>query len=94
MIARSRTACILLKTSAEIARLSTIIRLGNMKQYEETGSIPKMTANVPVKKNDADKNRIKDLSDRVDEQQKTIDRMHRDIVRLRTTINNLAARIK
>jgi len=65
-----------------------------MKQYEETGSIPKMTANVPVKKNDADKNRIKDLSDRVDEQQKTIDRMHRDIVRLRTTINNLAARIK
>lgn len=65
-----------------------------MKQYEETGSMPKMTANIPAKKNDADKNRIKDLSDRVDEQQKTIDRMHRDIVRLRTTINNLAARIK
>ena len=65
-----------------------------MKQYEETGSTPKITANAPVKKNDADKNRIRELSDRIDEQQKTIDRMHRDMVRLRTTINNLAARIK
>jgi polyhydroxyalkanoate synthesis regulator phasin len=38
--------------------------------------------------------RIRKLIDQVEEQQKVIDRMHRDIVRLRVAINEVSARIK
>lgn len=38
--------------------------------------------------------KVKQLTDQVEEQQRIIDRMHRDIVRLRVAINEVSARIK
>jgi hypothetical protein len=66
-----------------------------MKQYEDNGpAVPKISANK-IDKTDKDlERRIKDLTARVTTQQETIDRMHRDIVRLRISINEVSARIK
>ena len=66
-----------------------------MKQYEDNGtSVPKIVPNKIDKKEKDLERQVKDLTARVTTQQEVIDRMHRDIVRLRTTINEVSARIK
>jgi len=65
-----------------------------MKQYEKGGSAPVISANDTEKKELGLKRQVKDLTARVSDQQKELDRMHRDIVRLRVTINDLSAKIK
>jgi uncharacterized coiled-coil protein SlyX len=65
-----------------------------MKQYEDNPSAPKIVVNQPDKKEKDLERRVRTLSDQVSAQQQTIDRMHRDIVRLRTSINEVSARIK
>ena len=65
-----------------------------MKQYEDNPSAPKITVTQPDKKEKDLEPRIRILADQVAAQQQTIDRMHRDIVRLRTSINEVSARIK
>jgi hypothetical protein len=66
-----------------------------MKQYKETDTaVPKITVNKPEYNGQQLEKRIKDLTEIVATQQKVIDRMHRDIVRLRTAINEVSARIK
>lgn len=65
-----------------------------MKQYEDNPSAPKIVVNQPDKKEKDLERRVRTLSDQVAAQQQTIDRMHRDIVRLRTSINEVSARIK
>ena len=66
-----------------------------MSQY--SSEEPRAPAKMQTAENDSDKKidkRIRKLSDQVEEQQKIIDRMHRDIVRLRVAINEVSARIK
>jgi peptidoglycan hydrolase CwlO-like protein len=66
-----------------------------MSQY--SSDKPRAPAKIQAADNDGDKKidkRIRKLSDQVEEQQKIIDRMHRDIVRLRVAINEVSARIK
>jgi uncharacterized coiled-coil DUF342 family protein len=66
-----------------------------MSQY--SSDEPRAPAKIQAADNDSDKKidkRIRKLSDQVEEQQKIIDRMHRDIVRLRVAINEVSARIK
>jgi hypothetical protein len=66
-----------------------------MSQY--SSKEPRAPAKIQASENDSDKKidkRIRKLSDQVEEQQKIIDRMHRDIVRLRVAINEVSARIK
>jgi uncharacterized coiled-coil DUF342 family protein len=66
-----------------------------MSQY--SSDKPRAPAKIQAADNDSDKKidkRIRKLSDQVEEQQKIIDRMHRDIVRLRVAINEVSARIK
>jgi uncharacterized coiled-coil protein SlyX len=66
-----------------------------MKQYEDNGtSAPKIAPNKTDKKEKDLERQVKDLAARVSAQQETIDRMHRDLVRLRVTINEVSARIK
>jgi uncharacterized coiled-coil protein SlyX len=65
-----------------------------MKQYEDNPSAPKIVVNQPDKKEKDLERRVRTLSDQVSAQQQTINRMHRDIVRLRTSINEVSARIK
>jgi predicted nucleic acid-binding Zn-ribbon protein len=65
-----------------------------MKQYDDGTKPPKIVANVPNKKEKDLEKQIRDLSERLNAQQQVIDRMHRDIVRLRTSINEVSARIK
>jgi hypothetical protein len=66
-----------------------------MKQYEDNGtSAPKIIANGKEKKDVSMDKRVRELSDIVQSQQQVIDRMHRDIVRLRVAINEVSARIK
>jgi uncharacterized coiled-coil protein SlyX len=65
-----------------------------MKQYENNGTAPKISINKPDKKEQNLEKRMRDLTDQVSAQQEIIDRMHRDIVRLRVVINEVAARIK
>jgi hypothetical protein len=66
-----------------------------MKQYEDNGtSAPKIAATPTDKKEKDLERRVRTLADQVAAQQQLIDRMHRDIVRLRTTINEVSPRIK
>ena len=65
-----------------------------MKQYEDSGPAPKISVNKSDKKEQDLEKRVRDLAEQVAVQQQTIDRMHRDIVRLRTSINEVSARIK
>lgn len=68
-----------------------------MSQYNsENNSAPKIRAGTAAVKNDSKKleQKVKLLTDQVEEQQRLIDRMHRDIVRLRVAINEVSARIK
>ena len=69
-------------------------RPGNMKQYEEDSMIPKITANIPAPKDKNTDRRIRELEDKIRDQAQEMHRMHRDIVRLRTAINEVSARIK
>ena len=65
-----------------------------MKQYEDSVTAPKIVPNVK-EKNDKDLGKqIRNLTEKVREQEQLITRMHRDIVRLRTSINEVSARIK
>jgi hypothetical protein len=63
-------------------------------QYKDSGTTPRIVANVPNKKEKDLEKQIRDLSEQINAQQQVIDRMHRDIVRLRTSINEVSARIK
>ena len=65
-----------------------------MKQYEEDSMIPKMTANIPAPKDKNIDRRIRELEDKIRDQAQEMHRMHRDIVRLRTAINEVSIRIK
>lgn len=66
-----------------------------MSQYKhDSNSTPKIQANSDAKSYKKFEQRIKQLTDQVEEQQRIIDRMHRDIVRLRVAINEVSARIK
>ena len=65
-----------------------------MKQYEEDSVIPKMTANIPAPKDKNIDRRMRELEDKMRNQEQKLHRMHRDIVRLRTAINEVSARIK
>jgi septal ring factor EnvC (AmiA/AmiB activator) len=65
-----------------------------MKQYEEDSAIPKITANIPAPKDKNVDRRIRELEDKIRDQAQEMHRMHRDIVRLRTAINEVSARIK
>ena len=65
-----------------------------MKQYEEDSTIPKITANIPAPKDKNIDRRMRELEDKIRDQAQEMHRMHRDIVRLRTAINEVSARIK
>ena len=65
-----------------------------MKQYEEDSMTPKITANIPAPKDKNIDRRIRELEDKIRDQAQEIHRMHRDIIRLRTAINEVSARIK
>lgn len=67
-----------------------------MSQYNSNSSSPKIRANSDAVAKDSKKleQKVKLLTDQVEEQQRLIDRMHRDIVRLRVAINEVSVRIK
>ena len=94
MIATNQNVCILSKISAATVKLLITQRPGNMKQYEEDSVIPKITANIPAPKDKNIDRRIRELEDKIRDQAQEMHRMHRDIVRLRTAINEVSARIK
>jgi len=64
------------------------------KQYQDNATAPKIRAMTTEKKDTSVDKRVRELSDIVQSQQQVIDRMHRDIVRLRVAINEVSARIK
>lgn len=64
------------------------------KQYKDNGPAPTIKANVQDKKEKDLNKQIRDLGERIKEQDNIIQRMHRDIVRLRVAINEVSARIK
>jgi|LakMenEpi03Aug12_release.lakeMendotaPanAssembly.Ray.scaffolds.fasta_scaffold1959603_2 hypothetical protein len=65
-----------------------------MKQYEDSVTAPKIVPNTKEKKEKNLVKQVRELEDKIREQEKLIHRMHRDIVRLRTAINEVSARIK
>lgn len=67
-----------------------------MKQYEDSDSTvtPKIVPNSKDKGNKDLLKQVKQLQERINEQDQVIHRMHRDIVRLREAINQVSARIK
>lgn len=65
-----------------------------MKQYEDSSPVAKIVPNVSDKKEKDLAKQVRELSEKVREQDQLIHRMHRDIVRLRTSINEVSARIK
>jgi hypothetical protein len=65
-----------------------------MKQYEDNPSAPKMTAMPAPALDKKLTSRIVELEQKVAAQESELTRMHRDIVRLRETINQVSARIK
>lgn len=64
------------------------------QQYKDSGTAPKITSDRADKKESALDKQVKKLAETVQAQQQVIDRMHRDIVRLRVAINEVSARIK
>ena len=64
------------------------------KQYQDNETAPKIRAMTVEKKDTSIDKRVRELSDMVQSQQQVIDRMHRDIVRLRVALNEVSARIK
>ena len=65
-----------------------------MKPQYKDSATPKIRANGIDKKDVSMDKRVRELADIVQSQQQVIDRMHRDIVRLRVAINEVSARIK
>ena len=65
-----------------------------MKPQYNDSAAPKIVANSTDKKDVSMDKRVRELADVVHSQQQVIDRMHRDIVRLRVAINEVSARIK
>ena len=64
-------------------------------QYKETSTAPKIVPGTTDDKREKKvEKQVKELEQTVREQAQLIDRMHRDIVRLRVAINEVAARIK
>jgi len=64
------------------------------EQYTSSNSSPKITAVIKDDTvNKKDVRQIQDLQNQVQNQQTKIDRMHRDIIRLREVINQLAAKL-
>lgn len=76
--------------------MSITQRPGNMKdQYKnDSTTAPKIIPNQKDKHNKDLSKQIQDLNEKVREQDQTIHRMHRDIVRLREAINQVSAKIK
>jgi hypothetical protein len=68
-----------------------------MKQYSDDDA-PRPAAKTAANHSDPDSKRldkrVRELADQIKQQQGIIDRMHRDIVRLRVAINEVSARIK
>jgi phage shock protein A len=64
------------------------------KQYKDSSPLAKMVPNVQEKKEKDLEKQVRQLGEKVQEQDQLIHRMHRDIVRLRTSINEVSARIK
>lgn len=67
------------------------------KQYETDSTVAKIVPNKIESSSREEKKlqkKLKDLEDQVKSQQTAIDRMHRDIVRMRVAINEVSARIK
>jgi hypothetical protein len=67
------------------------------KQYETDSIAAKITPNkieTATREEKKLEKKVKELEDQVRSQQAVIDRMHRDIVRLRVAINEVSARIK
>ena len=65
-------------------------------QYKNSGATPKIASNVKDKltpNKDLTK-QLKELREKIQDQDQVIHRMHRDIVRLREAINQVAAKIK
>ena len=65
-----------------------------MKQYENNPSAPKMTARPALVSDKKLTSRIAELEQQIAAHESELVRMHRDIVRLRETINQVSARIK
>lgn len=63
-------------------------------QYTGKTPTPKIVSNVPDKKEKKLEKQVRELEKTVQQQAQLIDRMHRDIVRLRVAINEVSARIK
>ena len=64
-----------------------------MKQYQTDPNAP-VVAPIIKPKEDESHSQIRELEARLVEQDTKINRMHRDMVRLREVINQLAAKIK
>ena len=64
-----------------------------MKQYQTDPNTP-VVAPIIKPKEDESHSQIRELEARLVEQDTRINRMHRDMVRLREVINQLAAKIK
>jgi peptidoglycan hydrolase CwlO-like protein len=67
------------------------------KQYETDSTAAKIIPNkieAVTKEEKKLEKKVRELEDQVRSQQAVIDRMHRDIVRLRVAINEVSARIK
>ena len=65
-----------------------------MKQYKDNPSAPKITATPAAVLDKKLTSRITELEEKIAKQETELTRMHRDIVRLRETINQVSARIK
>lgn len=63
-------------------------------QYKSTSPAPKIKANAPTKGEKDLEKRVREMNERIQEQDQLIHRMHRDIVRLRVAINEVAAKVK
>lgn len=65
-----------------------------MKQYKDNPSAPKIAVPPTANSNKHLTSKVTELENRIASQETELARMHRDIVRLRETINQVSARIK
>ena len=63
-------------------------------QYKNTSPAAKMTAVVPNRTEKDLEKRVREMTEKIQDQDQVIHRMHRDIVRLRNAINEVAAKVK
>lgn len=64
------------------------------QQYKHDSSAPKIIPNVQDKQDKDAIKLVRDLTAKLEEQDRLITRMHRDIVRLKADVSALSARIK